>query len=73
MLVHSYLQKPQVMKANYEHPVQMLYCVDKRMTEKQQNKTKRKKLPFHSSRAVILGDYLNYIQLFNILDDEAND
>lgn len=43
------------------------------MTEKQQNKTKRKKLPFHSSRAVILGDYLNYIQLFNILDDEAND
>lgn len=45
----------------------------KPLREKQQNKTKRKKLPFHGSKAVILGDYFNYIQLLNILDDEASD
>lgn len=64
------------MEANYERPVQMLYYVDKVLREKKSKarQTKGKKLPkFHSSVAVFLGDYFNYIQLWSILDDKAND
>lgn len=28
---------------------------------------------FHSSKAVVLGDYFNSIQLLSILDDKADD
>lgn len=45
----------------------------KLLREKQQSKTKGKKLQFHGSNAVILGDYFNYIQLLSILDDKADD
>lgn len=65
------------MEANYERPVQMLYYVDKQSIERKKSKarqTKGKKLPkFHSSVAVFLGDYFNYIQLWSMLHDKAND
>lgn len=35
---------------------------------------KGEKLPkYHSSKATLLGDHFNYIQLLSILDDKAHD